>query len=442
MSFGGASSMAMTDKIALAPEILFVAAAGNGGADGIGDDNDVVSEFPCEVNLPNVICVAATTPLDTLASFSNFGKTSVDLAAPGAAKPGFPGTNILSTIPDFKAPEIDEHFEGEVSFATDWTADPLGSTWGRVDPSGPPVDFDITDSPTGNYGANANNGIKTTTPVDLTGDADCRVTLNVSHVLASGDSLLLEGSSDLGATWPNLGVWTGVGSEAATRDLQGVDGMVPFDFDGAAMFQLRFRLVSDPSTNTVADGAHIDDVRLECSDPMAAAYGFKSGTSMASPHVAGAAALLLAEYPTYDVGDLRSALLNNVDQLNSLACVLPTGGRLNVDKAIQPGAETAPALASICPPQQQQQQQQQQPVVEEEEHRCGGKRATIVGTNGKDKIKGTKRADVIVGLSGNDTIRGRGGKDRLCGNGGKDRLFGGGGKDRLFGGSGRDFEQQ
>ena len=36
--------------------------------------------------------------------------------------------------------------------------------------------------------------------------------------------------------------------------------------------------------------------------------------------------------------------------------------------------------------------------------RCEGKRATIVGTAGKDRLKGTKRADVIVGLAGADTI--------------------------------------
>jgi uncharacterized delta-60 repeat protein len=97
--------------------------------------------------------------------------------------------------------------------------------------------------------------------------------------------------------------------------------------------------------------------------------------------------------------------------------------------------------------------------------RCGGKRATIVGTNRSDRLKGTRRADVIVALGGNDRIAaGRGndlicagagndsidggtgndrlygqdGKDKLAGGSGKDTLSGGGGKDRLAGGSGRD----
>ena len=60
-----------------------MAAAGNGGADGIGDDIEVVPEYPCAYALANVVCVTATDRSDNLASFSNFGAQSVDLAAPG-----------------------------------------------------------------------------------------------------------------------------------------------------------------------------------------------------------------------------------------------------------------------------------------------------------------------------------------------------------------------
>ena len=46
--------------------------------------------------------------------------------------------------------------------------------------------------------------------------------------------------------------------------------------------------------------------------------------------------------------------------------------------------------------------------------RCNGKRATVIGTNKRNKLKGTKRADVIVSLGGNDTIDGKGGNDVIC----------------------------
>ena len=70
---------------------LFVAAAGNGGADGVGDNTDTTPQYPSSYNSTNIISVAATDSRDTLANFSNYGSTSVDLAAPGVG--------ILSTLP-------------------------------------------------------------------------------------------------------------------------------------------------------------------------------------------------------------------------------------------------------------------------------------------------------------------------------------------------------
>ena len=62
-------------------------------------------------------------------------------------------------------------------------------------------------------------------------------------------------------------------------------------------------------------------------------YGFLSGSSMATPHVSGAAALVLSRC-TLHTADLRAALVGNVDPLPSLAGITITGGRLNVSKAI------------------------------------------------------------------------------------------------------------
>lgn len=69
---------------------------------------------------------------------------------------------------------------------------------------------------------------------------------------------------------------------------------------------------------------------------------------------------------------------------------------------------------------------------------CGGRRATIVGTAGADRLIGTSGADVISGLGGGDVISGRGGNDLLCGGAGRDRITGGAGDDRLWGGLGGD----
>jgi uncharacterized delta-60 repeat protein len=70
--------------------------------------------------------------------------------------------------------------------------------------------------------------------------------------------------------------------------------------------------------------------------------------------------------------------------------------------------------------------------------KCAGHKATIIGTNAKDKLKGTKKRDVIAALGGNDSVRGLGGNDMICGGAGKDKLVGGPGKDKLLGQAGKD----
>jgi subtilisin family serine protease len=84
-SWGGSPfSAAMEDAIG-ATRALFVTSAGNSSA-----NNDTTPSYPASYTLENIIAVAATDALDHLASFSNFGTTSVDLAAPG--------DSIISTL--------------------------------------------------------------------------------------------------------------------------------------------------------------------------------------------------------------------------------------------------------------------------------------------------------------------------------------------------------
>lgn len=82
---GGGFSQGLFDAIDRANKagILFVAAAGNGGSDGVGDNNDTTASYPSNYNLPNVIAVAAIDKNGALASFSNYGATQVDIGAPG-----------------------------------------------------------------------------------------------------------------------------------------------------------------------------------------------------------------------------------------------------------------------------------------------------------------------------------------------------------------------
>lgn len=77
---GGPFSTPLKEVIqdAEAKGFLFIAAAGNSGV-----DNDQSPHYPSSYDVSNVIAVAATDSQDELADFSNFGKNTVHLAAPG-----------------------------------------------------------------------------------------------------------------------------------------------------------------------------------------------------------------------------------------------------------------------------------------------------------------------------------------------------------------------
>jgi subtilisin family serine protease len=93
---GGGYSQALYDAIERAntANILFIAAAGNGGGDGIGDNNDSTPHYPSSYSNANIIAVASITSSGAKSGFSNYGATSVDIGAPGSG--------INSTLPGRK----------------------------------------------------------------------------------------------------------------------------------------------------------------------------------------------------------------------------------------------------------------------------------------------------------------------------------------------------
>lgn len=89
---GDGYSATLFDALSASPDTLYITAAMNNGR-----DIDQLKAYPCAYDLPNVLCVGATTSTDSLASFSNYGAVEVDLAAPGQT--------VLSTFPQSSSGE-------------------------------------------------------------------------------------------------------------------------------------------------------------------------------------------------------------------------------------------------------------------------------------------------------------------------------------------------
>lgn len=94
LSLGGPAASEITaeiqnllNKVRLAKQndVLLIAAAGNGGNDGIGDCNDAAPVYPASFDESNLVSVAALDSFNQLTSYSNFGGESVHVAAPGGS---------------------------------------------------------------------------------------------------------------------------------------------------------------------------------------------------------------------------------------------------------------------------------------------------------------------------------------------------------------------
>jgi subtilisin family serine protease len=80
------SSMFSAMSISKQNDVLVIAAAGNGGNDGMGDCNDTNPVYPANFTHQNVMSVAAVDQFDRLASYSNFGIETVHISAPGGSQ--------------------------------------------------------------------------------------------------------------------------------------------------------------------------------------------------------------------------------------------------------------------------------------------------------------------------------------------------------------------
>lgn len=315
LSLGGRYySQAMRDALAAGSQVLWVAAAGNDGS-----DLEWAEHYPCRLDLANVVCVASTDSTDRLDRFSNYGRVAVDVAAPGVS--------TLSTSPFTRM--FAEGFETPITGR--WVTGGTNSTWATTrNVPWPGTGTWLTDSPTGRY-VNGTNSWARTNALNLSGTRDCQVRFHAMLDTESFyDHLRLEVARSTAGPWTELiplsGYWT------VPED--SIEALLPDSFDGASQVYLRFRMTSDEQYD--GEGVWVDDVSVHCAGRYSAtSYEYMTGTSMATPHVSGVAALAKSRFPSLTVAQLRARLLASVDTKPWLSGMVATGGRVNAHKAVR-----------------------------------------------------------------------------------------------------------
>lgn len=298
-SYGGDYFSRTEHDVIRDTDALFLIAAGNNGT-----DNAVWPEYPAAYDLPNIISVASLEPNDTLSDFSNYGNTTVHIAAPGS--------KIFSTVRSKYQP--DPVWAEPFDTLSNWT---ISGNW-TLDPDtfvSPPYSV---------------RGVADTKPAMLI----LNTTLNLSalerpvfsfSLKNGGEGIVrLEGSADGGLRWYPI---YPARMKAKVTPFTFIQQQIP---DSLHTENLMIRITLEKGI------CFIDDLSLSdgYGTLVEPSWMYYSGTSMATPMVAGITAMLMNTAPDAPVDEIKEIILSTADPVPDLQGRIITGGRVNLTAAL------------------------------------------------------------------------------------------------------------
>lgn len=288
---------------------------------------DATTTQPASYKFNNVYMVAAHNQLAWLSGFSNYGATTVDLAAPGEHI-------ATTTIP---APILHSRETFETFTGARWTILPANG-------------FAVaTDSIEGVKSLRWQTGARDTVmldSIDLRGREGAQMSFAVQFSQAgASDRVIVEAQAFGAPKWDTLVYINGYISSPTTLayNLGLCDG---------AWCRLRFRTCTNTGCSTSGSTAsrvlRIDDLRIKYADMnpanQAAYVPDDGGTSLAAPYVAGYAALMKLAAKRMGIPLTRQMMLAGTVPEDSLTGKVITGGRLDVAKGLDFYLRTLPHI--------------------------------------------------------------------------------------------------
>ena len=293
--------------------ILVVCSAGNGefvGDRTLGDNCDIFPQYPSNYSSPNIIAVAATDSSSALTSFSNYGITTVDIAAPGE--------NIFSCLGVLTADEYREPI-------ANWTFDSGSDDWTQRTITGQGFGWDSVRG--GLFSISNYLGVywPNTLAYLQSPDIDC------TNYVASKLTTLGTGGLEFG---DYLKIYSGTSTfERATMystlpaDINGINTVSISAID-QSVGRAWYWFTTDSYYNSYFGILDAEVTGI----PM---YGGYNGTSFAAPVVTGVAAMLMSQNPQLTHLQVKDIILQTARKVSALNGKVVCGGIVDAAAALR-----------------------------------------------------------------------------------------------------------